>query len=77
MTGCVGRVKLVTNDKGSVLNINLASNRKIGETQYTDWVSLKVWGERAVKLAPYITKGTRLYVEGRPEARAYKKRLPE
>lgn len=70
-TGNVGRVKLVKNTKGSVLNLNLATNRKLGDREFTDWVSAKIWGERAEKLAPYIQKGTKLLIKGRPEARGY------
>lgn len=73
ITGHVGSVKLVTKGKNTVLNINLASNRRVGEHEYTDWIAAKVWGERAVKLAPHVGKGTRLLMTGRPEARAYKK----
>lgn len=74
MTGHVGSVKYVAAPgKQAVLNINLAVNRKAGEREFTDWVSAKVWGERTTKLKDYVTKGARLLVKGRPEARAYKK----
>lgn len=74
MTGHVGSVKYVAAPgKQAVLNINLAVNRKVGEREFTDWVSAKVWGDRATKLKDYVTKGARLLLKGRPEARAYKK----
>lgn len=74
MTGHVGSVKFVAAPgKQAVLNINLAVNRKVGEREYTDWVSAKVWGERAIKLQDHVTKGARLLLKGRPEARAFKK----
>ena len=74
MTGHVGSVKYVApKGKTPVLNLNVACNRRVGENEYTDWVSAKVWGERATKLQDHVTKGARLLLKGRPEARAYKK----
>jgi len=72
LTGSVGSVKLVsTSGKSDVLNVNVAVNRKVGDREFTDWVSAKVWGERASKLAPHISKGTKLLIKGRPEARGF------
>ena len=74
MTGHVGTCRLVEpKGKSPVLNLSIATNRRVGENEYTDWVSCKVWGDRAIKLTPHITKGSHLLVKGRPEARAYKK----
>lgn len=74
MTGHAGTVRYVAAPgKSPVLNISAACNRKVGEHEYTDWVSAKVWGERATKLQNHVTKGMRLLLKGRPEARAYKK----
>lgn len=74
LTGYVGSVKFVhARGKTQVLNINLASNRRVGDREFTDWVSAKVWGERAEKLSSHIAKGMHLLVTGRPEARGYKK----
>ncbi len=71
--GNVGTCRLVkAPGKAPVLNVSLATNRKMGDREFVDWVSVKVWGERAEKLAPHIGKGTKLLVIGRPEARAYK-----
>lgn len=73
ITGNVGTSKLVNAaGKSPVLNVSLATNRRVGEREFTDWTSVKIWGERAQKLAPHITKGTKLLVTGRPEARAFK-----
>jgi len=74
LTAYVGSVKFVhARGKAQILNINLASNRRVGEREYTDWVSAKIWGERAEKLAAHIHKGMHLLVTGRPEARGFKK----
>lgn len=75
MTGHVGSCKYVASQGGKspVLNVNIACNRKVGDNEYTDWVSAKIWGDRATKLKNHVTKGARLLLKGRPEARAYKK----
>lgn len=72
LTGNCGTVRLVkATGKSPVLNVSLATNRKVGDREFTDWTSVKIWGERGEKLAPFISKGTKLLVSGRPEARAY------
>ena len=70
--GNVGSVKLFTGST-QVLNISVAASRRVGEKEYTDWVSAKIWGERAGKLADHVTKGMRLLLRGRPEAKGYLK----
>lgn len=72
VTGNCGTVRLVkAAGKSPVLNVSLATNRRVGDREFTDWTSAKVWGERAEKLAPHISKGVKLLITGRPEARAY------
>ena len=74
VTGYVGSVKFVhARGKTPVLNVNLASNRRVGDREFTDWISAKVWGDRSEKLTAHIHKGMHLLVTGRPEARGYKK----
>ena len=70
--GNVGSVQLgKTPNNLDVLSVDLACNHKGGDKGFTDWVKVKVWGERAPKLAPYIQKGDKLLVTGRPEAKGY------
>ena len=71
--GNVGSVKFFNAGSTPVLNINIASSRRIGEREFTDWVSAKVWGERAEKLKEHVAKGMKLLVRGRCEAKAYKR----
>jgi len=71
--GNVGSVKFFDAGKMPVLNINIATSRRIGEREFTDWVSAKVWGERAEKLKEHVSKGMKLLVRGRCEAKAYKR----
>jgi len=73
--GHVGSANLFTADgKPTVLNIDIATNSRVGDHEITDWTHAKVWNERAVKIAPYVQKGALLLIEGRPEAKAYKRK---
>jgi single-stranded DNA-binding protein len=71
--GNVGSVKFVNARNTQVLNISIAASRRVGDKEYTDWTSVKVWGERASKLREHITKGMKLLVRGRPEAKGFKR----
>lgn len=58
-----------------VLRFNVASNgrRKVGDEwqDVTEWVRVSVFGQRAENLAQYLKKGSRVYVDGRLEARPW------
>lgn len=71
--GNVGTVRFVNSGKTRVLNFSLAASRRVGDTEYTDWASVKVWGDRAERLKEHIVKGMKLLVRGRPEAKGYKR----
>ena len=71
--GNVGTVRFVNSGKTQVLNFSLAASRRVGDTEYTDWASVKVWGDRAERLKEHIVKGMKLLVRGRPEAKGYKR----
>lgn len=58
------------------LRFNIASNYRTrtpeGEWQdKTEWVRVTVFGQRAETLSQYLKKGSRVYVEGRLEARPW------
>lgn len=58
------------------LRMNVAANfrarNQSGEWEdKTEWVRVTVMGQRAETLAPYLKKGSRVYVEGRLEARPW------
>lgn len=58
------------------LRFNLAANQRVrvesGEWQdRTEWVRVTVFGQRADTLGQYLKKGSRVYVEGRLEARPW------
>ena len=72
--GNVGSIKFFERaGETSVLNISLASSRKINDREYTDWISGKLWGVRAEKLREHIAVGMKLMLRGRPEAKGFQK----
>lgn len=76
IAGAVGKdaVLRTTNSGDSVLNFSIAVDNgkdKNGEKREPTWFDCSVWGDRASKLQPYIKKGARLSVSGRPSARAH------
>lgn len=61
----------------TVMNFNVAHTEKFKDAQgnqkdKTIWVDCAYWSERT-GIAPYLKKGTQVYVEGAPEVRTYPK----
>lgn len=61
----------------SVMNFNVAHTEKFRDQQgvqkdKTIWVECAYWSDRTA-VAPYLKKGTQVYVEGTPEVRTYTK----
>jgi len=50
-----------------VVSLSLATSYKAGDNEKTTWHKLVFWGKRAELANSYLTKGSRLYVEGRLE----------
>lgn len=67
--------EIKTTEKGVKLaRFSLASNKKIKGEKITTWVNVTVFDERKVEfIAAYVKKGTKLFIEGEPQARAYLK----
>lgn len=67
VTGNIGKdaevktVKTAAGDK-NIVSFSIASNKKTSEGDVTTWVFCKKWG--AEKLAPFLTKGTKVTVIG-------------
>lgn len=58
------------------LRFNVASNGRVrgtdgSWTDETTWVRCTVFGQRAESLSQYLSKGVRVYVDGRLEARPW------
>jgi len=65
-TGNVGRdmeVRTTKNGK-SIGSFSVPVTQGWGDNKKTSWVVCKMFGERAEKLAPYVTKGTPVTVQG-------------
>lgn len=73
IVGHIGSARFVKAGDTHVLNLSIASSRRIRDREFTDWVSAKVWGERAEKLREHIAVGMKLLLRGRPEARGFLK----
>lgn len=75
IAGNVGNVKDLKEVGGDkVLNFSIAVDNgkdKNGERRESTWYDCAMWGKRAESLAPYIQKGSKLVVTGRPSARAH------
>lgn len=61
----------------SVMNFNVAHTEKFkdntgAQKDKTIWVECAYWSDRTA-VAPYLRKGTQVYVEGTPEVRTYSK----
>ena len=61
----------------SVMNFSVAHTEKFRDSQgvqkdKTIWVECAYWSDRTA-VAPYLKKGTQVYVEGTPEVRTYPK----
>jgi single-strand DNA-binding protein len=76
--GNLGKDCLVNTVNGkSVINFTVAHTEKFKDGQgvqqeRTTWVDCAYWTDRTA-LAPYLTKGKQVYVEGTPEAKAFQR----
>ncbi len=62
----------------AVLKLRMATSesyldRNNARQERTEWHSITIWGKRAEGLAKILTKGDRLFVEGRIETSSYEK----
>lgn len=74
--GNLGKDCIVNTVNGkTVINFNVAHTEKFRDAQgnqkdKTIWVECAYWTDRTA-VAPYLTKGKTVYVEGQPEVRTY------
>ena len=75
VSGRVGSdAELKTVGDTTVCSFSIAHTEKVyGPTlsEKTIWINCSIWGERAVKLSPFITKGTYIVAEGSGTVNAY------
>jgi single-strand DNA-binding protein len=76
--GNLGKDCVTNNVNGkTVMNFNVAHTEKFRDAQgnqkdKTIWVECAYWSDKT-GIAPYLKKGTQVYVEGSPEVRSYTK----
>ena len=74
--GNLGKDALVNNVNGkNVINFTVAHTERFKDSQgnqkdRTTWVDCAYWTDRTA-IAPYLKKGTQVYVEGTPDVRTY------
>ena len=74
--GNLGKDAIVNAVNGkNVINFNVAHTEKYRDAQgnqkeRTTWVECAYWTEKTA-VAPYLKKGTQVYVEGTPDVRTY------
>lgn len=76
IAGTVGKDAELRNTQGgdAVLSFNVAvDNGKDanGNKREATWISCSIWGKRASSVAPYIVKGLKLTLTGRPTVREH------
>ena len=77
VSGRVGSdAELKTVGDTMVCSFSVAHTEKVygpNPSEKTIWISCNIWGERAVKLNPFITKGTYIVAEGSGTVNAFMK----
>lgn len=78
LVGSLGAdAELRSTNSGSVLGFRMATTETRGSGQerqeFTEWHRCTLFGDRAAKLAQYLTKGERVLVEGKIRTRAWEK----
>jgi single-strand DNA-binding protein len=74
--GNLGKDAVVNNVNGkNVINFTVAHTERFKDAQgvqkdKTTWVDCAYWTDRTA-IAPYLKKGTQVYVEGQPDVRTY------
>ncbi len=76
--GRLGKDCVVNTVNGkNVINFTVAHSEKFKDSQgtlqeKTTWVDCAYWTDRTA-VAPYLQKGTQVYVEGQPEAKSFQR----
>ena len=77
VSGRVGSdAELKTVGDTTVCSFSIAHTEKVygaSPGEKTIWINCNIWGERAVKLNPFITKGTYIVAEGSGTVNAFMK----
>ncbi len=60
-----------TNTGKSVVKFSLAATTGFGEYEHTEWFNCVAWGERFLKVVPYLTKGKQVGITGTLKTHAW------
>ena len=76
IAGTIGRDAEIRHTQGgdAVAGFSVAVDNgkdKNGNKRDTTWYDCSLWGKRGEGLGPYLTKGTRVTIKGRPSARTH------
>ena len=73
LIGNLGRDPELRHTSGGnpVVNLRLAVSTGFGENQRTDWFTIVAWNKLAEVCNQYLTKGARIFVEGRLQLRQW------
>ena len=76
IAGTIGRTAEIrrTQSGDAVAGFSVAVDNgkdKDGNRRETTWFDCSLWGKRGESLGPYLTKGTRVCITGRPGAREH------
>ena len=74
-TGRLGKdAELRTTQGGTkVAEFSIADEVGYGQNKKTQWLKCAMFGERAEKVAPYLTKGSLIEIHGTPQAEGWSK----
>ena len=66
VTGGLGRDAELKQTQGgdSILSFSVGSSQGYGDKKSTNWFRCTVWGKRGTSIAQYLTKGTKVTVQG-------------
>ncbi len=65
LIGNVGNDPEITNTQNSkVAKISIATTEKYKDQEKTEWHNVEMWGKLADIVEQYVSKGSKLYVEG-------------
>lgn len=56
-------VKTLANDK-KVVSFSLATSKKVGEKEYTQWHTIEAWNAQAENMSKFLKKGSLVHIEG-------------
>lgn len=77
LIGCLGKdPESRTTQSGSVVNFSVATTEKYtdrsgNKKESTEWHSVVAWGKLADICSSYLTKGSKVYIEGKLKTRSW------